>query len=428
MKEKKIFVGIGSGAIQLGLWSYYAFLSGMEIVLVEVDREKVNSIRKNKNFYWINIAYFNKISSFKIGPVKIFNPQISEERKKILSFISKADEIVTAVPDISLYAKGGIAELIKQGLVLRNKDHPLVIYASENQIKAAQILEKMVFHDKTPSYIFFSDTVIERMGGLQLDPGLIKKLNLKTVTPQSEGALLVEDFDKIIIEKHALSRKYGFQTGFGKFISTDKIHIYEEQKLFGHNAVHLLLGVPAKLKGYKYMSDYAGDIDFEYIGVDALRLETGGWFKKKYKRTREKVVIKRGYEDWVEQLCRRIINPFLYDSVNRVIRNLERKLAWNGRIIGTMKNALKADIIPERYALGVAGALLLCLQKRFSKKSISENRAVFYLEEIWSKKNAVEKKNYEKITELAGKAFNIIEKWDRKKSLYLFAKQSGYFS
>lgn len=68
MENEKIFVCIGAGAIQLGLWAYYASLSGMKIILVEVDGEKIKNIKKNKNFYCINIAHFDRIENVRIGP------------------------------------------------------------------------------------------------------------------------------------------------------------------------------------------------------------------------------------------------------------------------------------------------------------------------------------------------------------------------
>ena len=104
--KQKIFVGIGSGAIQLGLWAYYAYKTGMKIVLVEVDNTKVQAIRNNQNCYYINIAQFDKIVTEKIGPVEIYNPSVPEERKKILDYISTANDIVTAVPSVSFYEKG----------------------------------------------------------------------------------------------------------------------------------------------------------------------------------------------------------------------------------------------------------------------------------------------------------------------------------
>jgi len=410
---RKIFIGIGSGAVQLGLWSYYAFKAEMDVVLVEVDSKKVDAIRRNKNCYWINIAYLNKISFEKIGPVRIYNPKVEKEKDIILSCIEKASEITTAVPDVFLYKTGGISDLLKKGLKKRKKDNPLVIYASENRIQAARILEKLVFPKKTPSHIYFSDTVIERMGGVHFKQSFIKKLKLKTITLDSREALLVEDFDRIIIEENSM------KTCFKRFIKTGNIHIYEEQKLYGHNAVHFLLGVLAKLKGYTYMSEYSGDKDFKYIGIDALIEETGGWFKKRYKSSGEKIAQDKNYNTWAKKLCRRIINPFLYDTVERVIRDLERKLAWDNRIIGTMQNAIASGIVPKRYALGVAGALNLL----FKGKDINIDEKI---KKIWNNTGKADKKTTDKIVDLVSQAYQIILTWNRKTSLYEYILQKNY--
>lgn len=427
-----MFVGIGSGAIQLGLWSYYAHLSGMKVVLVEVDDKKVQSVRSNKNSYFINIAYFDKIISKKIGPVEIYNPKNTEERKKILDYISVANDIVTAVPSTSIYEKGGIAELLKKGLNLRKENKPVMVYASENQINAARMLEKLIYPQQTPSCIQFSDTVIARMGGPQCDSDLIKKLNLQYLTLDSKEAFLVEDFHSIIVEKCKIPEKHGFKTGFSMFQPVENIHIYEERKLFGHNAVHFLLAAIGKLKGYEFMSDYAGDTDFEDIGVDVLRKETGGWFKKKYKQSEEETTTEDSYESWVVQLCQRIKNPFLYDVIDRVIRNTERKLAWNDRIIGTIRNALSAGIIPKRYAIGVASALLLyCPGKSLEyQKNLTKQEALSNLQVIWEQDRDKEARFRKEILNLVGNAFDVIKRWkkDKDKNLYLYLKQIGYLN
>ena len=52
----------------------------------------------------------------------------------------------------------------------------------------------------------------------------------------------------------------------------------------------------------------------------------------------------------------RMTNPWLQDAVARVIRDPQRKLAWNDRLIGTMRLALDANIEPKRYARGAAAA------------------------------------------------------------------------
>ena len=52
-----------------------------------------------------------------------------------------------------------------------------------------------------------------------------------------------------------------------------------------------------------------------------------------------------------------MVNPWLRDAVARVIRDPRRKLAWNDRLIGTMRLALDAGITPYRFAQGAAAAL-----------------------------------------------------------------------
>lgn len=50
-------------------------------------------------------------------------------------------------------------------------------------------------------------------------------------------------------------------------------------------------------------------------------------------------------------------NPYLHDRTERVTRDPRRKLAWEDRLIGTMRMALDAGVAPRRFALGAAAAL-----------------------------------------------------------------------
>ena len=429
MKRQRLFLGIGGGAIQLGLWSYYAGLSGMRIVIAEVDGGKVRSIRRNRNYCFLNIALFDRIVTRKVGPLEIYNPGVPRERERILDCIARANDIVTAVPSTLFYESGGIARLLCDGFAARPGSRPVMVYASENQIKAARLLEGMVFPRGTPSHVQFSDTVIARMGGPHRDRNLLARLNLRRLTPESEEALLVEDFSEIMIEKCRIPRVLGFETGFSRFRTTDNINVHEEQKLFGHNAVHSLLGFLAKLKGYEFMSDYAGDADFGRIGVDALRLETGRWFTRKFAGVENEMTAPENYESWVVQLCRRIVNPFLYDAVDRVTRDPDRKMGWSDRLAGIMRNDLSIGITPRRYALGIAAALMS--HRRDGppgcRTRISRREAIANLEKIWRQDGAYDKRQGRKMLALVGNGFDVIAGWKTsgQKSLYHYLERSG---
>jgi mannitol-1-phosphate/altronate dehydrogenase len=47
-------------------------------------------------------------------------------------------------------------------------------------------------------------------------------------------------------------------------------------------------------------------------------------------------------------------NSFLKDAVARITRDLERKLSWEDRVIGTMRLIMKEGVTPENFAKGAA--------------------------------------------------------------------------
>ncbi|UCG28502.1 MAG: hypothetical protein JSV24_03840, partial [Bacteroidales bacterium] len=396
--------------------------------LTEVDEEKIENIRRNESSYSINIASYDRITPVRIGPVEILNPVINSEREKILDAVRVANDIVTAVPSVDLYEKGGIAGILRQGLSERKK--PALVYASENHMEAAVILKELVFGKKMPNHIRFADTVIERMGGPHFDKKFIKSCNLSPVTPAMDQALLVEDFDRIIVEKTEFKEVEGFSSLFNRFHATHRINMFEELKLLGHNAVHFLLGCLAGLKGYRFISEYNGDSDFGLIGVDALLHETGGWFKEKYRSTGEQVATEQGFREWTEQLCRRIVNPFLYDLVPRVIRDPGRKLGWNDRITSTIREAIRAGIQPRRYFLGIASALFLFDPDRprelVYKEDLTVPEALRKLKTLWE--NQGDRNMEQKILNGTKEAVGLVKAWKEsgKKQIAPFLKDRGY--
>jgi mannitol-1-phosphate 5-dehydrogenase len=64
-----------------------------------------------------------------------------------------------------------------------------------------------------------------------------------------------------------------------------------------------------------------------------------------------------GFRAYGDDLLNRMVNPYLRDRTERVTRDPRRKLAWEDRLVGTMRLALDAGLAPERFALGAAAAL-----------------------------------------------------------------------
>lgn len=364
MPGRPLYVGVGAGAIQLGLWAYVASRRGARVVLAEVDAGKVERIRRNRGICAVNIARLDRIERGRVGPVEILNPEIPKDRDRLRRALGAATDVVTAVPSADLYEAGGVAALLREGLSGRRA--PVNVYASENRIGAGRMLRQLVFPNGSPARVRFLETVIERMGGPVTARGLAP------LTPGSREALLVEDFERIVVEEPR------FPGVFDCFKPTRRIMLHEELKLYGHNAVHFLLGCLARRRGIEYMSDFSAHPELKRIGVDALKLETGGWFRARYGRTGESVATEAGFEAWSSRLLNRIFNPHLRDPVVRVIRDPERKLGWNDRITGTMRRALRCGVNPGRYALGVAAALRIACGPGAGRKDMLGR-----LEELW---------------------------------------------
>jgi mannitol-1-phosphate 5-dehydrogenase len=132
---------------------------------------------------------------------------------------------------------------------------------------------------------------------------------------------------------------------------------FEEAKLFGHNAIHALLGYLAAERGYSAMSDIAADRELLEIGRTAFIDECGAALIAKYAGTGDELFTPAGFRDYAEDLLIRMHNPFLQDAVARICRDPQRKLSWGDRLVGTMHLALAHGIEPRNMARGVLAAL-----------------------------------------------------------------------
>ena len=56
-------------------------------------------------------------------------------------------------------------------------------------------------------------------------------------------------------------------------------------------------------------------------------------------------------------------NPFLGDTIARVVRDVKRKLEMNGRIFGTMQLTLEHGLEPKNMALGAIAGIAVLLKK-----------------------------------------------------------------
>jgi len=362
---KKTFLGIGFGAVQTGLMLYEAFKSNNfeRYVIFEVNQDIVNSVRNSDNKILVNTATRNGIFKTLITNIEIYNPGDPNDYQAISSAIGQADEMATALPSVDFYdaGKNSIARLLAENL---NPHKPQVIYTAENNNYAAEILLEKIknYTDGSKLKQFKTiNTVIGKMGGVIFDKGTVEELGLDWMTPYSKTAVLVEEFNNIIISKIELT---DFKRGIEVFQEKEDLLPFEEAKLFGHNAVHSMLGFFASLRGYTFMSELRNDPQLYQYGLDAFINESGKFLLKKYENLNDPLFTKDGFNFYAVDLLERMTNPYLRDEVQRICRDPLRKLGYDDRIFGTIREALKENVYPKIFAKAVLGGICYVINNK----------------------------------------------------------------
>jgi mannitol-1-phosphate 5-dehydrogenase len=368
------YTGFGLGAIQAGLFLYEAMSSGRfgRLVVAEVLPELVRHVRENKGYLSINIAHADHIQTMPVGPIEVYDPAVEADREKLIEAISCSHEIGTAVPAVRLYSAPGpesLSCILAGGLQAKVRRHgpPAVLYAAENHNRAAEILEASVLaevptrdQEKIHCSIQFLNTVIGKMSGVVIGQPEIDSLGLTPMTPGSNRAYLVEAFNRILISRSSfpeVCQAPGFKRGITTFIEKDDLLPFEEAKLFGHNATHALAAYLGQVLGIHRIAEVPSVPGLLEFLRRAFIEESGKALIHRY-RGIDPLFTPQGYAAYADDLLRRMINPWLTDTADRVGRDVERKLGWDDRLVGTIRLGLSAGITPRRYALGAAAALL----------------------------------------------------------------------
>ncbi len=348
--SKQVFVGFGFGAIQSGLFLYEAQAGGRfdRLVVSEISKSRVKALRDNHGTYTVNIAHRDQRLSRDVRHVEILNPMDPADAERLVEAIADASHIATALPDIGLYRCGhpSVVDLLREGLARKSADlslPPGMIYTAENHNHAAEHLERALSGIQ-PRRFQALNTVIGKMSSVIQGLERIQQLNLSPMVPGGSEAILVEAFNRILVSRITLPDA---DRGFVIFEEKDHLLPFEEAKLYGHNAIHALLGWLAHSRNLTTMSELSKHPDLLDIGRDAFMEEAGAALIMKYNGT-DPLFTRAGWKTYADDLLDRMINPWLHDPVERVIRDPVRKLGWHDRMVGCIRLVSSQGIEPRR--------------------------------------------------------------------------------
>jgi len=360
----KSFLGFGFGPIQTGLMLLEAMESGnfSEYTVSEIDQALVDAVRANGDAVSVNIAGKDGVRTRRLSGIRMLNPRAEADLRELREAASRADEVATAIPSVKFYAGGpsSPASLIGGNA---GRSRPCIVYTAENNNFAAEILaEEMrkVPGCAGPDSLQPLNTVIGKMSGVISSVQEMDRLGLAPMVPGSAKCVLVEEFNAILVTRISIP---GFRRGIPVFREKDDLLPFEEAKLFGHNAIHALLGYLAREKGLTVMSGIRSDAALMDMGRKAFLEESGAALTAKHASTGDPLFTEAGWKAYAEDLLQRMTNPFLLDSVERIIRDPKRKLGYGDRLFGTMRAALAHGVQPRIMARGAAAAVRYALEQ-----------------------------------------------------------------
>ena len=337
------FVGIGLGPIQTGIFLAGASKGGFDRIVIAEVNDKLKDAVNAAHSVTINIAAADRVYQETYPNVEVYNPNIPAEQEKLIAAAADADELATALPSVKFFAYS--AGWLRAGFA-RQPERRRFIYTAENNNHAAEALEEAI-GQKFPN-TWYLNTVIGKMSGVA------PASELTPLAPTAENGHLVEEFKTIYISKCPGIEQRRVASLFVK----DDLFPFEEAKLYGHNATHFLLGMLGKSEGCEFMSELAARKDLLSIARTAFVEESGKALIKKYAALNDELFTEAGFTAYAEGLLVRMTNPFLKDAISRVTRDLERKLGWDDRSIGTMRLALAQGVEPVNFAKGARLAAL----------------------------------------------------------------------
>jgi mannitol-1-phosphate/altronate dehydrogenase len=377
----KTYAGFGFGPIQSALFLYEAYRTGnfSRFAVVDIDEGLIEAVRENGGRYIVNIARQERIDKATVEGVELFNSTVAGEAEQFVEAVAASDELCMALPSVSVYTAGGetsVVNLLARGLYARSctpgEKLPTIVYTAENNNRAAEILSELISPLIPPSIrqnVQFLNTVIGKMSGVITDMESIQRLGLATVTPQFPRAILVEEFNRILISKIRLPQ---YRRGIEVFLEKEDLLPFEEAKLYGHNAIHALLAYLAELKGYSVMSEARRDSWIMETARKAFIAESGIALIRVHSGIGDPLFTEQGYSEYADDLLSRMTNPNLNDLVERVGRDHPRKLGIEDRLYGTMVIALRQGVLPSTLGLGAAAGVLAMIRRRenLSKKFV----------------------------------------------------------
>lgn len=330
----------GAGNIGRGFIGQLFSQTGYDVTFIDVNSEVVDQLNLDHE-YPIRIISEEGNEDIIVKNVRAINGLDSEA---IEEQICQTDIMATAV-GVNILPK--IAPVIARGLIRRwtaGIDKPLNIIVCENLIEADRYLRQLIAKEMSGNDI---EKLEKRVGFVEASIG---RMVPATTTEMQDGNILrvcVEPFCELPVDRDGFVGEIPLISNMTPF---SPFEFYIQRKLYIHNMGHAIAAYLGQIMGYRYIWEAIGDPVIRKITHAAMN-------ESALALSRESGMEPNAIHTYVEDLINRFGNRQLSDTVERVGRDLPRKLAPNDRLLGAFSLCIKHGVIPRNICLGMNAAM-----------------------------------------------------------------------
>jgi mannitol-1-phosphate 5-dehydrogenase len=322
----KIAVHFGAGNIGRGFVAQFLHASGYEVVFADVSEELIGALQAQPSYEVHEVGEGAK--THVVEGYRAINSATHEA--DVVAEIAKADLVTTAVGARILKF---VAPVIAKGIDARTANSgALTVIACENAIGNSDMLAEEVRKHTTATGVVFANCAIDRI-----------------VPEQPPGNLdvTIESFFEWVVDR----------TPFGGDVPdifgvtwVDDLTPFIERKLFTVNTGHAATAYHGIQRGFETIREALGSPELE-TEVRAVLDETKRLLVEKHGFTEDE------QQAYIDKTIKRVTDPNLRDTCERVGRGPLRKLSRSERFIGPASQLAERGQLAE-HLLGAIGAAL----------------------------------------------------------------------
>jgi mannitol-1-phosphate 5-dehydrogenase len=322
-------VHFGAGNIGRGLVARLLHNSGFEIVFLDVIDNLIETFQKTASYEIIETGEQGE-KNFVFDNYRALN--VKHSMNQVVHEIATADTVTCAVGPQALES---IAEPIAKGIEARIQSTTLAVIAYENEIGATDILRGFVetrFSAETKINIApkvcFANSTVDRIVPVQ---------------PKSSGLdILTEEFYEWCVEKKPFD---GSPPQIKGVNFVEDLQPYIERKLFTVSTSHATAAYYSHNRNFKYIHDVLADKKLHDIVLSTLK-ETARIICTKHLH-----ISREDQDRYVQTMVKRVSEPSLKDTMERVGRDPLHKLGRHERFIGPAALLVESGM-EDDYLLG----------------------------------------------------------------------------